>query len=134
MSLLHVTNVHHFKKELKTKYKATKAICGKYPFGTEILLYIMQKFPGGGSGNTLITFYNMVPADKVIWERIYEDLVMAMLFLNNSRNDEAKKELRCSYANGNTNAYHNYAREDGTFIIFPISNDQRSKQETTVQE
>ena len=28
-----------------------------------------------------------------------------MLFLNNSRNEEAKKELRCSYANGNTNAY-----------------------------
>ena len=25
-----VTNVHYFKKELKVKYEATKAICGKF--------------------------------------------------------------------------------------------------------
>ena len=29
-----VTNVHYFKKELEVKYKATKAICDKFPFGT----------------------------------------------------------------------------------------------------
>ena len=31
-----VTNVHYFKKELKVKYKATKSICSKFPFGTGI--------------------------------------------------------------------------------------------------
>ena len=53
-----VTNVHYFKKELKVKYKATKAICGKFPCRTKILVYVMVHFPGGAVGNTLTSFYN----------------------------------------------------------------------------
>ena len=46
-----MTNVHYFKKELKVKYKVTKAICGKFPFGTNILVFVMVNFPGGATGN-----------------------------------------------------------------------------------
>ena len=60
---------------------------------------------GGNPGHTLATFYAMSPANKAKWIRINDDLVMAMLFLNNSKNDDAKKELRRSYANGNKSAY-----------------------------
>ena len=102
-----VSNAHVFKKELRTKYKATEAICGKFPFGTEVLVYAMQKcIPlGGNPGNTLGIFYAATLKFQITWERVYDDLIMAMLFLNNSRNDDAKKELRCSYANGNKSAY-----------------------------
>ena len=99
-----VSNVHVFKKELRTKYDATKAICGKFPFGTEVLVYAMQNFTGGNPG-TLASFYSVSAKNKAIWERVYDDLIMSMLFLNNSKNDDTKKELRRSYANGNTSAY-----------------------------
>ena len=39
-----VTNVRYFKKELKIKYKATKAICGKFPFRTAILENVLCWF------------------------------------------------------------------------------------------
>ena len=81
--------------ELKVKYEATKAICGKFPFGTEILVYVMVHFTGEAATNTFATFCTLTPLDQSKWERIYDDLVLAMLFLNNLRNEEAKKELRC---------------------------------------
>ena len=100
-------NPHLFKKELRTKYEATKAICGLFPFGTETLVYTMKNFisTGGNPGNTLATFYSLSPAQRAHWVRVNDDLVMAMLFLNNSKNDDAKKELRRSFANGNKSAY-----------------------------
>ena len=100
-----VTNVHYFKKELRVKYKATKAICGKFPFGTNILVFVMVNFPGGGHDNDFTTFYNMTPSNQAVWEMIYGNLMLAMLFLDNVRNEETKKDLCHSYANGNANAY-----------------------------
>jgi hypothetical protein len=101
-----VSNVHYFKKELKTKYEATKAICGKFPFGTAILEHVLVHNPTNGAAtNTLAKFYGMTADLQAPWERLYDDLALAMLFLNNSRNEEAKKELRRSYANGNASAY-----------------------------
>ena len=100
-----VSNPHLYKKELKIKYDAMKAICGKFPFGTETLVFVMKNFTGGNQNATLDDFYSMSPRDQAKWERINDDLVLAMLFLNNSRNDVAKQELRRSFANGNKSAY-----------------------------
>ena len=101
-----VSNPHVFKKELRTKYHATKAICGSFPFGTAILLFILQTPAlGGDPVNTLDRYYALTPGDQAKWIRVYDDLVLAMLFLNNSKNDDAKKELRRPFANGNKSAY-----------------------------
>ena len=60
-----VSNPHVFKKELRTKYHATKAICGSFPFGTAILLFILQTPAlGGDPVNTLARYYNQVPDDQ----------------------------------------------------------------------
>ena len=106
-ALCNFTNsAHVFKKELRTKYHATKAICGSFPFGTAILLFILQTPAlGGNPVNTLARYYGQAPDNQVVWIRKYDDLVLAMLFLNNSKNDDAKKELRRSFANGNDRAY-----------------------------
>ena len=101
-----VSNPHLFKKELKTKYYATKAICGDFPFGTKILLHVLQTPAlGGNPANTLARYHGWLPDIQANWTRKYDDLVLAMLFLNNSKNDDAKKELRRSFANGNKSAY-----------------------------
>lgn len=100
-----VTNVHLLKTEIKVEYKATKAICSKFPFGTEILVFIMVHFPGGAAGNTFATYCALPAADKIRLEKTHDELVLAMSFLNNSRNDDAKKDVRRAFANGNDNAY-----------------------------
>ena len=102
-----VTNVHYYKKELKVKYEATNAICGKFPFGTEALVYVMVNFnsAGGVAANDFAAYCTMSDVNKAKWERIYDDLMLSMLLLNNLRYEEAKKELRHFYANGNENAY-----------------------------
>ena len=102
-----VSNPHLYKKELRIKYEAMKAICGNFPFGTETLVFVMKNFAaaGGNQNATLDDFYSMGPKERAKWERINDDLVLAMLFLNNSRNDEAKTQLRRSFANGNKSAY-----------------------------
>ena len=59
-----VRNPHVYKKELRTKYHATKAICGSFPFGTKILLYVLQTPSiGGNSANTLDRYYAWIPED-----------------------------------------------------------------------
>ena len=79
------------KKEMKVKYKATKVICGKFPFGTVILVHAMVHFPTGVSTNIFATFCALTPDLQAPWERVYDDLRLAMLFLNNLRNGEIKK-------------------------------------------
>ena len=37
-----VSNPHVFKKELRTKYDATVAICGLFPYGTAILVFAIK--------------------------------------------------------------------------------------------
>ena len=74
-----VSNVHYFKKELKTKYEATKAICGKFPFGTAILIYVMVHFPTGAATNDFAAFCGLTPAEQATWKRVCNDLVLAML-------------------------------------------------------
>ena len=38
-----VGNPHLYKKELRTKYDTTKAVCGHFPFGTETLVFAMKQ-------------------------------------------------------------------------------------------
>ena len=102
-----VSNPHVYKKELRTKYEAMKAVAGRLPFGTETLVFAMQQFIslGGDRNATLDTFFSMTPKERAKWERINDDLVLAMIFLNNSKNDDAKKDMRRTFANGNKCAY-----------------------------
>ena len=102
-----VSNPHVYKKELRTKYEAMKAVAGRLPFGTETLVFAMKHFiaAGGNRNATLDSFFSMGPKERAKWERINDDLVLAMIFLNNSKNDDAKKDMRRSFANGNKSAY-----------------------------
>ena len=101
-----VSNPHLFKKELRTKYHATKAVCGLFPFGNAILLFIIQTPAlGGNPVNTIASYYTLSSDIQANWIRRYDDLALSMLFLNNSKNEDAKKELRRSFANGNKSAY-----------------------------
>ena len=66
---------------------------------------------------------------QVPLERLYDALALAMLFLNNSRNEEAKKELRRSYANGNTSAYQTTLEKMARLLSsqYPMTKGQNKK-------
>ena len=51
----------------------------------------MVHVPTGAATNNFTTFCGLTPVERETWERVYDDLVLAMLFLNNSRNEQAKK-------------------------------------------
>ena len=80
-------------------------------------------------GNSLTTFYGYTDDAKATWEQIYDDLVLTMLFLNNLRNEEAKKDLRRSYANGNINAYQTKLKKMARLLSsqYPITKGQNKK-------
>ena len=125
-----VSNPHLYKKELKTKYYATKAICGDFPLGTKILLHVLQTPAlGGNLRNTLSVYHGWTPDVQANWIRRYDDLALAMLFLNNSKNEDAKKELRRSFANGNKSAYQDTLEKMARLLSsqYPMTKGQNKK-------
>ena len=125
-----VRNPHLYKKELKTKYHATKAICGDFPLGTKILLHVLQTPAlGGNLRNTLSVYHGWTPDVQANWIRRYDDLALAMLFLNNSKNEDAKKELRRSFANGNKSAYQDTLEKMARLLSsqYPMTKGQNKK-------
>ena len=110
-----LTDLYLFKDDLIVKYEATKAQAGDRPYGTGIMLWAMQNMTKGDcmayQKATMADYYTLpqnyvVPSttsgttttpttttDKTKWHCIYDDLVLAILLLSNSRNDGAKTSL-----------------------------------------
>ena len=52
-----------------------------------------------------ITYYAMPLADQLVWEDRGDDLTKSIIFLINLKNDNAKKDLRLAYSQGNITVY-----------------------------
>ena len=93
---------HGFKELVKIKYKATKAIVGKFPNGTAALTHLLSKAepPLDWDG------YCALPEEnRLVWELRADALNQAMIYLMNSKKKNAKKDLRLAYSQGNYTAY-----------------------------
>ena len=93
---------HGYKEQVKIKYKATKAIVGKFPNGTAALMELLSNAlaPLEWTG-----YYALLEADQLVWELRADALNQSMLYLMNSNNENAKKDLRLAYSQGNNTAY-----------------------------
>ena len=81
----------------KIKYEATKVIAGKFP------MEVLSK-----EQLTALDWatYCALPADQqLVWELRADEPTQAILFLMNSKNKTAKKDLRLVYSQGNNTAY-----------------------------
>ena len=56
--------------------------------------------------------------DRAQWDAIYDDIAIATLLLNNSKNEPAKTSLRHAFANSNKEAYK--SRADGMSRLLHI--------------
>ena len=93
---------HGFKEQVKIKFKATKAIVGRFPNGTVALMHLLS------NAETPLDWdaYCALPAEeRLAWELRANALNQSMIYVMNSKNEIAKKDLRPAYSQGNYTAY-----------------------------
>ena len=93
---------HGFKEQVKIKFEATKAIVGKFPNGTAALTHLLSKAepPLDWDG-----YCTLPEENQLVWEQRADTLNQAMIYLMNSKNKNAKKDLRLAYSQGNYITY-----------------------------
>lgn len=106
------TDPHVFEEELKTKFQATLAMTGRFPNGMKFMedaLALNEEDDGTGKmvlKPLMIEHYFKMPAaEQRNWEKQGDDLNIAMIFLNNLRNENMKRDLRVAYSHGNKECY-----------------------------
>ena len=67
---------------------------------------------------TWVDYCGMTPADQLIWEEKADIQTKPILFLMNSRNKIAKKDLCFAYAQGNESAYPGTIESMVRFLLF----------------
>ena len=93
---------HRFKKELKIKYDAVLAVVRKFPISTGPMLELLKVERPALDWDD----YCALPvAEQLVWEERGDASTKAMLLLMNFKNDNAKKDLRLLYSQGNKSAY-----------------------------
>ena len=85
---------HGFKEKVKIKYNTVKAIAGRFPNGTATMMTLLEN---NVPALTWIDYCVMVPVDQLLLEERDDELNKAMLYLMNSKNKDAKKDLCLVY-------------------------------------
>ena len=95
-------NPHGFKEEVKIKFDFVKAIHGKFPNGTAamttLLAGVSPPLDWGG-------YWRLTPDKQLVWEERGDELNKSMIYLKNSNDKHAKKDLRLAYSQGNLTDY-----------------------------
>ena len=95
-------NPNGFKEQVKIKFKATKAIVGRFPNGTAALTHLLSKAEPALDRND----YCALPEeDRLVWEQRADTLNQSMIYLMSSKNENAKKDLLLAYSQGNYTVY-----------------------------
>ena len=95
-------NPHGFKEQIKIKYGATKVNAGKFPNGTAALMRLLTN---AQLALDWASYCALTANQQLVWELRADALNQAMLFLMNSKNETAKKDLYLAYSQGNSSAY-----------------------------
>ena len=86
---------HGFKEQVKIKFEATKAIVGRFPNGTATLMHLLSKTEPALDWDD----YCALPAaGRLEWETRADTLNQAMIYIMNSKNEIAKKDLQLAYS------------------------------------
>ena len=91
-----------FKEQVKIKNKVTKAIVGRFPNGTATLMHLLSKAEPALDWDD----YCALPiAGRLEWETRADALNQPMIYIMNSKNEIAKKDLRLAYFQENYITY-----------------------------
>ena len=117
---------HSFKEQVKIKYETTKVIAGKFQNGTAALMELLSK-----AQPTALhwTAYCALSVDQqLVWEQRADELNQVMLFLMNSKNKIAKKDLRLACSQGNNTAYPPNIEEMARYLSIHYPNNKPTNQ------
>ena len=93
---------HGFKEQVKIKFEATKVIVGRFPNGTPALTHLLSK---AETPLDLDTYCVLLVEGRLKQEQRIDALNQSMIYLMNSKNKIAKKNLHLAYSQGNYTAY-----------------------------
>ena len=97
-----ITDPHGFKEQAKIKYEATKAIVGRFPNETATLVHLLSNAEPALDWDD----YCALPAaGRLDWETRADALNLAIIYIMNSKNEIARKDLRLAYSQGNYTTY-----------------------------
>ena len=90
-----VNDPNGYKEQVKIKYEATKVIVGRFPNGTATLMHLLSNAEPALDWDG----YCALPAEtRLVWETRADALNQAMIFIMNSKNEIAKKDLQVAYS------------------------------------
>ena len=91
-----------FKEVVKIKYDVVKAVAGRFPNRTAVMIELLAAVP---PPIDCAGYCWLIPPKQLVWEERGDDQYKTIYFLMNLKNNNAKKDLRLGYSQGNLNAY-----------------------------
>ena len=88
-------DTHGFKEEVKIKYNSVKAIAGRFSNETAAMMILLAANAPPLDWDACCV---LPPVDQPIREERGNELNKAILYLMNSKNKQAKKDLRLAYS------------------------------------
>ena len=82
-------------KKIKIKYDSIKAVAGKFPNGTATMIILLAV---AAPLRDWAYYCGLTPDEQLTWEEKGDELNKSMLYLMNSKNKHAKKDLRLAYS------------------------------------
>ena len=114
-----------FKEQVKIKFEATKAIVERFPNETAALMHLLS------NTETLLDWdaYCALPAEgRLAWELRANALNQSVIYLMNSKNEIAKKDLRLVYSQGNYTVYPTDIEAAARYLPTQYPNNKLGKQ------
>ena len=96
---------HSFKDQVKIKYEATKTIVGRFLNGTAVVTYLLSK------AEIALNFDNfcaLQEEERLVWEQRANALNQSIIYIMNSKNENAEKDSNLAYSQGN-------------YIVYPLN-------------
>ena len=93
---------HGFKEQGKIKYEATKAIVGRFPDGTAALTHLLSKAEIALDWDN---FCALREEERLVSEQRADTLNQSIIYIMNSKNENAKKYSHLVYSQGNYTVY-----------------------------
>ena len=119
-------NPHDFKEQVKIKYKVTKAVAGNSPNGTAALMELLSRTQLAALD--WAGYCTLTPDKQLVWGQRDNELNQSMLYLMNSKNKLAKKDLRLAYFERNNTAYPPNIESMARYLSTPYSNNKPANQ------
>ena len=95
-------NPHGYKEEVKIKYDSVKAIAERFLNGTAVMMVLLTV---AVPALDWVGYCALTPNEQLAWKERGDELTKSIIYLMNSKNKQAKKDLSLAYYQKNMTSY-----------------------------